>query len=171
MQKLSEWLEAKNNKKALFIDQDETLLVTRNMENLARLGSWANQNAKHASIMGNNVGVVVRPFARWFLEECRKVAPTFILTAGTTPFQEQVLKAAGLLDSVQDVYGRDIYHQVPQGTMGLLVDNMHPHTSIVQEKLHAMGGGLFINIPDWEGTDPKDTALKGVLSAIKKTFG
>lgn len=171
MQKLSEWLETKNNSKALFIDQDETLLVTRNMETLVRMGSWANQNAKHGNIMGNNVGIVVRPHAREFLEACRKIAPTFILTAGITPFQEEVLEMANLLDVVKEVYGRDRYQLVPKTHAGLLVDNMHPHSSIVQEKLNAMGGGLYVNIPDWEGTNPNDKALPSVLAAIKKSFG
>lgn len=170
MKKLSEWLESKNNKVTLFIDQDETLLVSRNIETVARMGAWANQHAAYHNIMGTNIGVIVRPGANEFLQECRRIAPTVILTAGATFFQEQVLEAVGLLNEVGEVFGRDRYHQVPKDRAGLLVDDRHPHDMIVQEKLNAMGGGLFLNVPAWHGLDKDDKVLSQIPPHIKKSL-
>jgi FMN phosphatase YigB (HAD superfamily) len=170
MQKITEWIASKNNKITLFIDQDETLLVTRNLETIARMGVWANQTAIHESIMGHHVGIVVRPGAKQFLLACKQIATTVILTAGITPYQEEVLEAAGLLNLVDEVYGRDRYHSVPKDRAGLLVEDRAPNDQIVQEKLAAMGGGLYIKVPAWHGGDQHDNALAALPARIKSSL-
>ncbi len=169
--KLSEWLEAKSAEEpAIFVDQDNTLLLLATMEHIARLGNWANDNSKFANIMGYHVGVLPRPHALNFLSECRRIAKVYVLTAGVSHFQQEVLETVGMLDAVDGIFGRDNYHEVPKGKRSLLIDNLpHNHPNSVA-KLDAMGGGMFLKVPDWEGLDPKDQALMNILPKIQKAF-
>jgi FMN phosphatase YigB (HAD superfamily) len=139
--KLSEWLEAKSVEESIiFVDQDNTLLLLATMEHIARLGSWANENSTSANIMGYHVGILPRPDARHFLAECRRMAKVYVLTAGVSHFQEQVLDAVKMRDAVDGVFGRDNYHEVPKGKRSILIDNLpHNHPNSVA-KLDAMGG-------------------------------
>lgn len=168
---LSEWLDAKKMEESMiFVDQDNTLLLLSGMEHVARLGSWANDHSKFANIMGYHVGVLPRPHALGFLGECRRIAKVYVLTAGVTHFQEEVLKTVNMLDAVDGVFGRDRYHEVPKGKKSILIDNLpHNHPNSVA-KLDAMGGGMFVKVPDWEGENPKDNALMGLLPNLRKVF-
>jgi FMN phosphatase YigB (HAD superfamily) len=169
--KLEEWLEEKSNKEpTIFVDQDNTLLLLANMESMARRGKWVNDNSAFANIMGYHVGILPRPHALKFLAECNKIGTVYVLTAGDSSFQKQVLKTVGMLDSVKGVFGRDTYHEVPKASRSVLIDNLaHSHPNSV-EKLQAMGGGAFLKVPDWEGLDPKDTYLMEILPKLKKIF-
>lgn len=170
MQTIEAWLEAKKNKTSLFIDQDETLLVTRHRETVVRMGHWANNNAVFTNIYGNDVGIILRPGVKEFLGECKKIAPTYILTAGSTPFQLEVLEAVGVLDLVEEVYGRDRYHAVPKDRAGILVEDRRPNDIIVVEKLQAMGGGVVLTLPAWDGMNKDDKFLSKAIPRIRKVF-
>lgn len=171
MLKLSEWLETKKNlEPTIFVDQDNTLLYLSDVMTMSRLGSWANNNATFADIMGNNVGILPRPHAKNFLSECKKIGTVYILTAGTTSFQEKVLESVGMLSMVKDVYGRDRYHEVPKGGHNILIDNL-PHTHFNSDsKLAVMGGGMFLKVPDWNGDNKDDNALLETLVKVKKAY-
>ncbi len=171
MMKLKEWLEAKKNAEpTIFVDQDNTLLLLSSMENLSRMGHWANNNSTFTNIMGHNLGILPRPHAKAFLSECRRMATVYILTAGTSQFQEQVLKAVGLLDVVNGVYGRDTYYEVPKGKNSILIDNLpHTHPNSVA-KMEAMGGGMFLKVSDWNGDKPKDNELMEALPKLRKLY-
>lgn len=168
---LSEWLEDKGNKQpSIFVDQDNTLLYLTSAETIAQLGEWAKDNSVFARISGYQVAILPRPHALHFLSECRRIGKVYILTAGVSGFQKQVLDKVHMLDAVEGVYGRDNFHEVPQDQKKVLIDNLpfnHPNS---KAKLHAMGGGMYLKVPDWEGQDSKDDALLRTISTLKKTF-
>jgi hypothetical protein len=169
--KLSEWLESKKAEEpAIFVDQDETILYIETAGYLPHKGEYAVKNAVFKNIMGHEMGIIIRPKAADFLKQCRSIAPTYILTAGTTSFQERVLETVGLLSLVKDVYGRDRYQDVPKGRKGILIDNLPHNSHNSSAKLMAMGGGMYLKVPDWSGTDPKDNVLMAILPQIKKAF-
>lgn len=171
MLKLSEWLESKKIlKPTIFVDQDNTLLCLTDKTTLSNLGDWENKNATFVDIMGNHVGVSPRPNAKTFLAECKKIGTVYILTAGITTFQEKVLESVGMLNMVQDVYGRDRYHEVPKDGHNILIDNL-PHTHANSDaKLLVMGGGMFIKVADWNGDNKNDNILLEIVPKIKKAF-
>lgn len=108
---LSKWLEEKENGQPnIFVDQDNTLLYSTSDKIIKKLGKWAIENAVSANIFGNQLSILPRPFALNFLNECRKIGKVYILTAGISSFQKQVLEKVNMLNSVEGVYGRDNFH-------------------------------------------------------------
>lgn len=168
---LSEWLKKLDDEKAnIFVDQDNTLLYLTSPETIKDLGDWATKNTVFANISGYKTAILPRPHALTFLKECKKIGRVFILTAGISKFQKQVLEKVNMLEAVEDVFGRDNFHEVPQSGKKVLIDNLqfnHPNS---KAKLQAMGGGFYLQVPDWEGKDPKDNALSRAISTLKKQF-
>ncbi len=156
----------------IFLDMDETLVRTYfNPPEQVKIlvGEWGLNNAHRAEIMGHQVHIIKRPHAEEFIAECRKLAPTHILTAGGTKFQMNVLEQVGLINEVHRVYGIDSYQIVPRNPKSILVDNMPYNSQIVMEKLIAIGSGIYIPVRDWHGSDPDDNELmENVLPKIKQ---
>jgi hypothetical protein len=171
MATLSEWLNSRrSNKFAIYVDQDETLLSLNGGGDIPHKGNWAVQNAIFKELFGQHLAIVPRPHAIEFLKECKTIAPTYVLTAGLSAYQEQVLEAVGMLDLIEDVFGRDRLHDLPQNVNGILIDNLPHNSGNSVAKLQAMGGGMYIKVPDWTGQDPNDNALLRTIPSIKKAF-
>jgi hypothetical protein len=171
MRTLSEWLSSqKDNKPAIFIDQDETILSLNSSGTVPKKGEWAVKNAVFKELFGHSLAIIPRPHAADFLRECKTLAPTYILTAGLSMYQEQVLDSVGLLDYVEDVFGRDRFHDLPKGVKGILIDNLPHNSGNSSAKLQAMGGGMYLKVPDWTGENPHDNVLMDILPKIKQAF-
>jgi phosphoglycolate phosphatase-like HAD superfamily hydrolase len=168
--KLSEWLEAKESRRPnIFVDQDNTLLVLMDKFSLDKKGKWAKENATEAVINKYPVAILPRPGAKQFLKECKKIGNVYVLTAGVSHYQKQVLAKVGMLELVEDVFGRDNFHEVPQGR-SILIDNLpHNHGNSVV-KLQSMGGGMYIKVSDWEGDHSNDSELINALAKIHQAF-
>lgn len=119
----------------------------------------------------------LRPHAKEFIAECKKIAPTMIFTAGEKEYQTKVAELHGIGDV--EIYGRNCGERVPKHPKNLLVDDLHYCTSGVQWKLECLGfetvetesgplipGDRHIQVSPWCG-DQTDDELLDLLPKIK----
>jgi len=130
------------DKMAIYVDFDECLIhgftnndgknpsyeeVKRNFET-----TWIPDD-------GNQYVIVIRHGAREFLQNLQKITPNvFILTAGMKNFQTRVAEAAGMLNLVKGLYGRDS-KDVPTFPFSVLIDDLWIQCQNTYRKCVQMG--------------------------------
>lgn len=191
------WLE-EDEKGFIFVDLDETLVLTRYLINAnntlfsreQRLsGEYPRDPKTLAKLHSENGGTVIkinqseddwannwfvtyrRPGAIEFIESIKPLTQVFILTSGGKPFQTNVIKIHKIPIAENQILGRQEYGQVPQNPKSVLVDDLTPQTSGAKNKLQAIGSQNLIHVMPWLDVDMSDNVLLSqTLPQIKKYF-
>jgi hypothetical protein len=130
------------NNTAIYVDFDECLIHGFN-ENDGRNPTHeeVKQDFEVTSIPdeGKQYIIVLRPGVREFLAALKKITPNvMILTAGKKDFQTKAAQAAGLLELVSGLYGRDS-EDVPQFPISVLIDDLWIQCQNTFRKSQQMG--------------------------------
>jgi hypothetical protein len=100
----------------IFLDLDECLVSTiwkhngstpKNRTKIVLRNDWSSKDEVYWSVL--------RPGALSFLEYCRSIAPTSILTAAATDYAQEHNKIHGLGFSDDQIIGRDFYSYYKSG--------------------------------------------------------
>jgi hypothetical protein len=195
---------------AIFVDIDNTLVITRPWDTsracLQACNSKGMISSPSTETLQNEIcgpldrvcmidgGLFisrVRPGAKVFLEWLRTLTPNvYALSAERRPFQVVVMREHGLLDLVNEVYGRealgerDLKHVVPVHAGSLLIDDQEHLSMLAIAKLNVMRmirndsmeaildafADHFVHVLPFEG-DEADMGLTEAMPAIQDKFG
>jgi hypothetical protein len=120
----------------IFLDLDECLVSTIYKPN------GAPRNRIKISLMNNWLGKPeiyysqLRPGALEFIEYCRNIAPTFILTAAATDYAQEHNKVLNLGFSDDQILGRDFYCYHKSGMF---------HDSIINTKVDYAPNSILVD--------------------------
>lgn len=127
----------------IFLDLDECLVSTvwnrngKQPKNRTKIVLENDLNGKPEVYWSQ-----LRPMALEFLQHCRNIAPTYILTAAATDYAQEHNKVFGLGFADDMIIGRELYSYYKSGMMvdriipirenqhpnSILVDNQNPNT-------------------------------------------
>ncbi len=148
MESFNEWLESREGRPVIYLDLDQTLI------------DQMTGFEPH-----------LRPGAKEFIEKVRKLAPTCVLTHGTTYHQTSICRELGI---DLKVIGRDEYHTVVAPENAILVDDHHAGDWKTKMKLDAIGIGKdrFVHVEPWYATHGnEDRELEKAYKHVKKLIG
>lgn len=141
----------------IFIDLDETLVYT--------------EEKSYVPVFPEDVHTCLRPHALYFLEKVKKFKlPMYILTAGLTGFQKVVCEKLGIDKYIDDVIGRDEYHNAPLCNNPILIDDRDFDRELTQRKAHAINleKHRCIKVKPWNPDMKHDTELITVFKELEK---
>ena len=168
-------------KPTLFLDCDETILYSRS--HIVRAGSAYKDGETGGSIpfmYKDDVKpscTLARPSAKMFLDTVKDKYHIRMITQGWVSFQQAALKAAGLLEYFEDIYGYaddgidpTIVERIKLPEKWALVDN-DPFPYVKARWLGVDDGwnGRLINCSAWMGHG--EQSLMDLLPAIEKVLG
>jgi hypothetical protein len=125
-----------NNNTAVYVDLDDTLINAFSTNNEDEKEMYRR---KFETAEVGNIIIVLRPFARQFLQSLNKITPNvYILTAGLTEHQSKISEAIGILKLSKGLFGRDAKN-CPTFELPVLIDDLGIRMRNTYKKLYQMG--------------------------------
>lgn len=163
----------------VYVDLDETLVasarVQRDPDKEDRLRSSGYELAEVAD---GAYLVALRPGARELLSSLRSLGRVSLCTAASRPYADEVLQSFGLTSLLDEVISKEDFGSgIPDGRV-ILIDNLPPEASDIQEKLRTVGAAPanpsdgahymkhLVRVSDFYG-QPGDSELSRVADRVR----